>query len=74
MHWIGMLNILMILVESFNAINANKKSALRYMHAMFALMFLTFSAAAFMSNMWIGVFAVLFGFIGIFMKSEKKEA
>lgn len=67
MHWIGLLNILMILIESFNAINTNKKSALRYMHAMFALMFLTFSVAAFMSNVWIGVFAVLFGFVGIFV-------
>ncbi|MFB4169452.1 hypothetical protein [Virgibacillus sp. JSM 102003] len=74
MHWIVLLNILMILIESFNAISTNKKSALRYMHAMFALMFLTFSIAAFMSNMWIGVFAVLFGFVGIFIRSEKKEA
>ncbi len=68
------MNILMILIESFDAINTNKKSALRYMHAMFALMFLTFSIAAFMSNVWIGILAVLFGFFGIFIRSEKKEA
>ncbi|WP_164669859.1 hypothetical protein [Virgibacillus doumboii] len=67
MLWIGLVNILMVLIESFSAVN-EKSLAQRYMHAMFAVMFLTFSVAAFMEHMWIGLFAVLFGFIGIYIR------